>query len=221
MSTRFIETIQKQRIDCLGELNESTTNIWFALHGYGQLVVYFKRHFVPLVQNGRAIILPQGAHKFYLSGTEGRVGASWMTKEDRLTDIDNQRLFLNEAISWAAAEAPNARFHMVGFSQGVATGMRFLGYSKVSFHSLLAWAGSWPPDLDEKSRSVLAQTTMSSWFGTTDPFIGTAKREDRVTLYKNEFDLHPEVNTYDGGHTFRSDILANEINRLENITLKR
>ena len=48
-----------------------------------------------------------------------------------------------------------------------------------------------------------------------------SKREERVTLYKNEFDLHPEVNTYDGGHTFRSDILAKEINRLENITLKR
>ena len=219
MSTHFIEALQKQRIDSLGELNESTTNIWFALHGYGQLVEYFKRHFVPLVQNGRAIILPQGAHKFYLNGTEGRVGASWMTKEDRLTDIDNQRLFLNEAISWAAAKAPNARFHMVGFSQGVATGMRFLGYSCVSFHSLLAWAGSWPPDLDEKSRMVLAQTTMSSWFGTTDPFIGMTKREERITLYKNEFDLRPEVNTYDGGHTFRSDILANEINRLENITL--
>ena len=219
MSTHFIEALQKQRIDSLGELNESTTNIWFALHGYGQLVEYFKRHFVPLVQNGRAIILPQGAHKFYLNGTEGRVGASWMTKEDRLTDIDNQRLFLNEAISWAAAKAPNARFHMVGFSQGVATGMRFLGYSCVSFHSLLAWAGSWPPDLDEKSRSVLAQTTMSSWFGTKDPFIGKTKREERITLYQNEFDLRPEVNTYDGGHTFRSDILANEINRLENITL--
>ena len=219
MSTHFIEALQKQRIDSLGELNESTTNIWFALHGYGQLVEYFKRHFVPLVQNGRAIILPQGAHKFYLNGTEGRVGASWMTKEDRLTDIDNQRLFLNEAISWAAAKAPNARFHMVGFSQGLATGMRFLGYSCVSFHSLLAWAGSWPPDLDEKSRSVLAQTTMSSWFGTKDPFIGKTKREERITLYQNEFDLRPEVNTYDGGHTFRSDILANEINRLENITL--
>ena len=219
MSTHFIEALQKQRIDSLGELNESTTNIWFALHGYGQLVEYFKRHFVPLVQNGRAIILPQGAHKFYLNGTEGRVGASWMTKEDRLTDIDNQRLFLNEAISWAAAKAPNARFHMVGFSQGVATGMRFLGYSCVSFHSLLAWAGSWPPDLDEKSRMVLAQTTMSSWFGTTDPFIGKTKREERITLYKNEFDLRPEVNTYDGGHTFRSDILANEINRLENTNL--
>lgn len=221
MSTHFIEAIQKQRIDCLGELNENTSNIWLALHGYGQLVAYFKRHFVPLGQDGRAFVVPQGAHKFYLQGTEGRVGASWMTKEDRTTDIDNQRLFLNEVVRWAAAKAPNARFHMVGFSQGVATGMRFLGYSKTYFHSLLAWAGSWPPDLEEKSQNTLAQMPISSWFGTTDPFIGKTKREERIALYNNAFDLHPEVYTYDGGHTFRSDILANEINRLENITLKR
>ena len=62
---------------------------------------------------------------------------------------------------------------------------------------------------------------ISSWFGSKDPFIDKAKREERIALYNNEFDLHPEVYTYDGGHTFRSDILANEINRLENITLKR
>jgi hypothetical protein len=30
-------------------------------------------------------------------------------------------------------QCPNARFHLVGFSQGVATGMRFLGYSPEAF----------------------------------------------------------------------------------------
>lgn len=221
MSTHFIETIQKLRIESVGDLNENTTNIWLALHGYGQLAEYFKRHFIPLSHQGRVFVVPQGAHKFYLHGTEGRVGASWMTKEDRKMDIDNQRFFLNEVVSWAAKEAPNARFHMVGFSQGVATGMRFLGYSKTYIHSLLAWAGSWPPDLEEESQKTLAQMPMSSWFGTKDPFIGKDKREERIALYNNKFDLHPEVNTYDGGHTLCSDILANEINRLENITLRR
>ncbi|MAZ96626.1 MAG: alpha/beta hydrolase [Flavobacteriales bacterium] len=220
MSKHLLEVTQKLRIVSLGKLNKNTTNIWLALHGYGQLVEYFKRHFVPLSQDTRAFLFPQGPHKFYLQGTEGRVGASWMTKEDRLIDIDNQHLFLNEVVSWGAIEAPKARFHMVGFSQGVATGMRFLGESKVHFHSLLAWAGSWPPDLDEKSKRVIAKTHMSAWFGSTDPFISQAKRQERIALYNNDFGLHPEVSTYDGAHTFRSDILAREINRLENTTLK-
>ena len=75
--------------------------------------------------------------------------------------------------------------------------------------------------LEEETQKTLAQMPMSSWFGTKDPFIGKDKREERIALYNNKFDLHPEVNTYDGGHTLCSDILANEINRLENITLRR
>ena len=93
MSKHLLEVTQKLRIVSLGKLNKNTTNIWLALHGYGQLVEYFKRHFVPLSQDTRAFLFPQGPHKFYLQGTEGRVGASWMTKEDRLIDIDNQHLF--------------------------------------------------------------------------------------------------------------------------------
>ena len=221
MSTHFLEVRQKQRVEVLGELHENTTDIWLALHGYGQLVEYFQRHFRGSVSSSRAFVFPQGAHKFYLQGTEGRVGASWMTKEDRLTDIVNQRLYLDEVCNWVSTQAPNARFHMVGFSQGVATGMRFLGYSTVTFHSLLAWAGSWPPDLDENSQASTRALHMSAWFGTEDPFVDEAKKQERINHYKENYSIVPEVGTYEGKHTFDSDILASEIARLEHITLKR
>lgn len=221
MQKHFLEVPQKQRVDVLGELNVSTTDVWLALHGYGQLVAYFQRHFRGLVHPNRAFIFPQGAHKFYLKGTEGRVGASWMTKEDRLTDIENQRLYLNEVCGWASIQASNARFHMVGFSQGVATGMRFLGHSNVAFHSLLAWAGSWPPDLDEKSQEATRNLKMCAWFGTADPFVNGAKKRERVKHYQENYGIVPEVGVYEGAHTFDSDILKGELARLEQITLKR
>ena len=191
MSKFFLEVPQKQRVDVLGTLNESTTDVWIALHGYGQLVEYFQRHFRSMVTPTRAFVFPQGAHKFYLQGTEGRVGASWMTKEDRLTDIENQRLYLNEACRWILSEAPSTRLHMVGFSQGVATGMRFLGHSEVPFQSLLAWAGSWPPDLGDSSQEALRTMYMSAWFGTQDPFVDEEKKQERCALYADKFNLHP------------------------------
>ena len=43
---------------------------------------------------GYTIIAPQGLHKFYLEGTSGRVGASWMTKENREDDIKNYLVYL-------------------------------------------------------------------------------------------------------------------------------
>ena len=48
----------------------------FVLHGYGQLPEYFIRKFRPLSQAGWHVVAPEGAHRFYLQGTEGRVGAS-------------------------------------------------------------------------------------------------------------------------------------------------
>lgn len=221
MSKHFLEVGQRQRVDVLGDLDDNTTDVWIALHGYGQLVEYFQRHFRGLVTPARAFVFPQGAHKFYLQGTDGRVGASWMTKEDRLIDIDNQRLFLNGVCHWAELKAPKARFHMVGFSQGVATGMRFLGHSRIHFHSLLAWAGSWPPDLDENSQKATLDVEMSAWFGTVDPFIDEAKKQERITHYKENYGIAPDVGLYVGAHTFDSDILAKEIARLEQITLKQ
>lgn len=218
MAKHFIEVPQKQRLDCLGELNEATQHVWLALHGYGQLVEYFQRHFREMATAHRAFVFPQGAHKFYLQGTEGRVGASWMTKEDRLTDIANQRMYLQEVMRWAQEQAPNATFHMVGFSQGVATGMRFIGHCDQTFHSLLAWAGSWPPDLDAKGIAALAKMEMSAWFGTEDPFVTDEKVREKTELYNSEYRLYPKVNTYAGAHKFDHSILAQEIGRLEQRT---
>jgi predicted esterase len=144
-----------------------------------------------------------------------------MTKEDRLEDITNQRTYLNAVCDWAKFRAPNARFHLLGFSQGVATGMRFLGHSNVPFESLLAWAGSWPPDLDEKSIVTISGLHMSAWFGTKDPYVSQEKKKQRLALYNNYFGLFPEVGTYEGAHSFDSDILAQEISRIEQVTLKQ
>lgn len=221
MASRFISVPQQQRVDVLGTLGKETKHVWLALHGYGQLVEYFKRHFRELETPQRAFVLPQGANKFYLQGTEGRVGASWMTKEDRLADIENQRLYLSEVVNWVQREAPNALFHMVGFSQGVATGMRFLGYGSVAFKSLLAWAGSWPPDLDEKSIKALQNLTMHAWFGDDDPYVTPGKVEERTKLYNEQYKVFPVVREYAGAHRFDATILAEEIARLEQLTTEK
>ena len=215
MSSHWLTVGQQQRVDVLGDLSPKTTDVWVAMHGYGQLVEYFKRHFRELATAERAFVLPQGAHKFYLEGTEGRVGASWMTKDAREKDILNQRLYLGAVLDWVVQRAPNARLHIVGFSQGVATAMRFIGYSHHEFSSLLAWAGSWPPDLQERNITALAALKMSAWFGTTDPFVQEAKKQERIDFYAQQYDLHPEIGTYDGAHTFDAAILKAEIERLE------
>lgn len=217
MSTMWLPVAQEQRVDVLGELGVKTREVWIALHGYGQLVAYFQRHFRACVTEQRAFVFPQGQHKFYLNGVSGRVGASWMTKDEREKDIENQRRYLSEVMRFVRKQCPNARFHLVGFSQGVATGMRFLGYSPEAFTSVLAWAGSWPPDLDAKGLNALREVQFQGWFGDNDPFIGAEKQREILEWYRSEYEWVPEVGYYEGGHAFDKAILKSEIERLERL----
>ena len=157
MRQHWISTEQEQRMDVLGELKPSTKHIWIGLHGYGQLVEFFQRTFRDLATEDRAFVFPQAPHKFYINGVSGRVGASWMTKDERLKDIENQKKYLTTVINWAHAKAPSTPIHVLAFSQGVATIIRFLGHSPVRISTLLAWAGSWPPDASEENVKALSK----------------------------------------------------------------
>ncbi len=215
MGKHFIPVSQLQQVDLLGEVGPDTQHLWVGLHGYGQRVEFFQRHFRGAVQPHRAFAFPQAPHKFYLSGVEGRVGASWMTKEERLVDIENQRTYLNEVLRWLADKAPQAKLHIVAFSQGVATGMRFLGHNERAIESFLAWAGSWPPDLDERSVEALKNIQFKGWFGSDDPFIVRDKQTAILNLYQERYQMQPPVSFYEGGHHFDTVSLFHEIERLE------
>ena len=213
--THWIPVAQEQRLDVLGTLSDATKHVWVGLHGYGQLVSFFSRHFRSLVSEERTFVFPQGPHKFYLNGVHGRVGASWMTKDQRLVDIANQRIYLGFVFRWIKQQAPKATIHCIGFSQGVATIMRCIGHQGVLPASLLAWAGSWPPDLDKTNRAALNALTFKAWFGTQDEYINTEKQEQMVTHYREKYNFEPMVGIYEGGHSFDAEKLAREITALE------
>ncbi len=70
--------------------------IVFALHGYGQLAEFFVRKFNVLNETDYFIVAPEGLHRFYLKGASGRVGASWMTKQERQSDINDYINYLDD-----------------------------------------------------------------------------------------------------------------------------
>ena len=213
--THWIPVAQEQRVDSLGTLSDATKHVWVGLHGYGQLVQFFARHFRSLATEERAFVFPQGPHKFYLNVVHGRVGPSWMTKDERLVDIANQRLYLGFVFQWIKQQAPKATIHCVAFSQGVATIMRCIGHPDVQPSSILAWAGSWPPDLDETNRAALEELRFKACFGTRDEYITTEKQQEMRGYYLEKYNFEPSVSVYEGGHSFDVEKLAQEIAILE------
>src|SRR5689334_22318965 len=71
--------------------------IWFVLHGYSQLARHFVRWFEPAGRPGRLIVAPEALSRAYFEEAGGmrRVGASWMTKEDRIAEIDDYVTYLD------------------------------------------------------------------------------------------------------------------------------
>ena len=70
--------------------------VLFALHGQGQLGKFFIKKFEILASKKILVIVPEGLSRYYLDGSGGRVGATWMTSENRLVDIENYLSYLNQ-----------------------------------------------------------------------------------------------------------------------------
>lgn len=179
MTEHHLTVTRTARYHQLGELSAATRRVWFVCHGYGQLAAYFVRHFAFLAEADSAtvVIAPEGLSRFYLSGNDGRVGASWMTRDDRLAEIDDHVRFLNQLADHVLDHClPGVRVTVLGFSQGTATVSRWLARARFRPAHLILWAGSFPEDLEASTaRELLTGLRLTLVVGTDDEYISTAQ----------------------------------------------
>jgi predicted esterase len=126
---------------------EEATHLIFALHGYGQLAYYFIHPFENQASSNYFIVCPEGLHRFYRQGSNGKVGATWMTKEDRESDIHDYVNYLDQVYQEIVQKYQFEKSTLVGFSQGGATAARWIGLGNATFDNFILWASVFPPDL--------------------------------------------------------------------------
>lgn len=197
-----ISVMKTARYWTLGE--EDAGEIWFVLHGYKQLARRFLRRFMPIDEPGRLIVAPEALSRFYVSPEPGRhgpssvVGATWMTKEDRLVEIDDYVAYLD-----ALADAYRARERSVtvlGFSQGVATATRWVVLGRVRPVKLLLWGDYTPPDVElERAKEALEGVDVALVRGGDDPAIDEGLAAEEAERLREHGIVYRTV-TYDGGH---------------------
>jgi predicted esterase len=213
MKEQSIEFSFQARYLQSGPVEKSTREIWFVLHGYGQLATYFSKKFEALTAH-RVVIAPEGLSRFYLedvrqraSGLPSRVGASWMTREGRLTDIENYLTYLNSVYRQVVPTDFAGPISILGFSQGAATAARWAVSNQIRFERLILWAGIFPDDLDFASgHAVLAKKQTVLVRGTNDPFI-TEERLAHSQKLIDQLQITPETITFDGGHEIDIEVL--------------
>lgn len=184
----------------------NSNKVLLVLHGYGQLIQYFTPKFKEISSHWN-IVAPEGMHRFYLNGTSGRVGASWMTREWRLQDILENNLALDLLSETILKELPNVEFHVLGFSQGGATAARWVQFTKIPLKSLTLWASVFPPDLEVSTREPLFPEVEKKFvIGTKDPYYS---EENLRKIIEDYSALGFEITTFDGEHVIHEKTLRN------------
>lgn len=197
----------KARYYKLGTISPATKQVWFVLHGYGQLASYFLKKFELLAADGHCVIAPEGLSRFYLKDSDGRVGATWMTRENRLTDIENYIRYLNRVYQQEIPKSMTAKITLLGFSQGAATVFRWALQNEIHFDRLILWAGLFPPDVNfEKGRELLTKKEVMEIYGTKDPYITQEKYEEMILLNK-KLSIPLKLITFEGGHEIDQQVL--------------
>lgn len=195
----------KARYYTLGHLGPSTKSIWFVLHGYGQLAAYFIKKFDTLKDNNIYVIAPEALSRFYIDPlqstgrTSDRVGATWMTKENRLTDIENYLTYLNSL--YLNLNLPHSvPVTILGFSQGAATVSRWITGGSVVFDRMILWSGIFPPDMNfESAKETLRAKKIVLVYGTDDPFLNDSQYQS-MEMISTKLEIHTQVIKFKGGH---------------------
>jgi len=209
--TRHITIERRARYTVIAGETGRIEQVWFALHGYNQLAPRFIRHLLPLDDGTRHLIAPEGLHRQYMDRADRKVGASWMTSEDRLTDIADYVAYLDLLYDATFAEEGldrgSVRVVALGFSQGVHTLCRWLALGRAQIDRAVLWGGTVPPDLDLSVHGkALDAADLRLVVGSTDRYFGEGvvpEHEARLRSAGVSF----QSATFDGGHRLDADTL--------------
>ncbi|MBK9177579.1 MAG: dienelactone hydrolase family protein [Flavobacteriales bacterium] len=207
MEERFILVQRTARYHVLGRI-EAAQELWVVLHGYGQLARFFLNNFKGL-EDGRCIIAPEGLSRFYLDEQNTRVGATWMTREDRLHEIDDQVSYLDALCDeLRRSSLPGVKVNVLGFSQGAATASRWAIRGRTPLKRLVLWAGSIPPELDRDALAAWRSLPVDLVLGDQDEFAAPK-------------DLNAQAQRLQGAGVACNKHLFEGGHRLEPVTLRR
>jgi predicted esterase len=175
-----IEVSKKMRYYMLGSIENADT-LLIALHGFGQLSKFFIKKFEFLPDN-YLILAPEGMHRFYLQGNSGRVGASWMTKEARELDIEENTIALKKLLKTIKANKQFSKIILLGFSQGGATAARWYFSDVEQFDHLILWASVFPPDIEKPALEINSKNYFV--LGNQDEYYSEAQQLSEIDTYK-------------------------------------
>lgn len=209
ISKATFSTSKTARCFTYGQISKHTRHIWLLFHGYGQLATGVMKQFTNLDEKEHYVIAPEGLSRFYVKGVYGKVGASWMTKEDRELEIEDQFRYLDQVKERFIdpLRGPSARLHLLGFSQGVATLTRWLARDPLQPNSIIYWAGSVPTEDIPTDSTAFRNAAIYYLAGNQDPYIDQNQYKLMVEKISERVDKEIVAMQFAGEHRITADAL--------------
>ena len=211
MTEKKIIVSKTMRYFTIGDIDKAD-KLLYVLHGYGQLASYFIKSFEK-ISDSYFVVAPEGMHRFYLKGTSGRVGASWMTKEAREIDIDentknlallNQHIFRKKTFK---------KKIILGFSQGGATAARWYFSQDKIADNLILWASIFPPDINENEFVKFNRNKNYFVLGNQDPYFNKENIDKVINTYQLN---HFIIERFEGKHQINLSVLKRILKNIKN-----
>ena len=204
---RFV-TPKTTRFAQIGDLSSQTKELVIALHGYGQLAADFAQSLLPLASPDRVIICPEALSRYYTNHRARVSGATWMTSEDRESEIMDYVTYLDGLTEEILEDVPDEiRTVVLGFSQGCHTASRWMGNGTYCPDRLILWGADPANDLSPEEWESLSEISeITLVVGSQDEYLP----DDR--LIKAEENLRDHQCTfstvrYEGKHAIVRDVL--------------
>jgi predicted esterase len=199
----------------VGTPSPALAELWIACHGYGQLAPSFAEALEPLRAESRMVAVPEALSRFYLDdpakrhGPDSPIGASWMTREERESEIADYVAYLDQVAGTLATEIgnPELRVMALGFSQGAATVCRWAAMGTTRITRLVVWGGTLPKDLPSGRREALFRGASVTLVGGRKDKLATPDALERDQRTLAEQGIAATLVWHEGGHTLSSTTL--------------
>jgi dienelactone hydrolase len=210
-----IEVRRTARYYTIGEPGPGTRDVWFVCHGYNQLAGDFIREFERVEREDRVIVAPEALSRYYLStgpgfhSADAKVAATWMTREDRETEIADYVAYLDAVYDevFTRANRDAVSVTVLGFSQGGATANRWLTRGRARADRLIMWGSLLASDADlNEAATFFRKVRLTIVCGKRDQF-GDQKMITGYEKLLKENNVPYELITFEGGHRMDRDTL--------------